>query len=152
MIPCCLHPQKKGFLYIGDIPNLAVSYFSVRGFEGLWRFRSDLETAGESNGSSCSRSDKSRSAFHSWPTWASVFQDGTRKKQKSIMFFLFSRMDGCVGSALLSSLIAWSSANRMAAMGESLLSNGVCPTKCFSFGFEQDYSWRRLLRRAACSD
>lgn len=41
MITCCLHPQKKGFLYIGDVPNLAVSYFSVTGFEGLWRFGSD---------------------------------------------------------------------------------------------------------------
>lgn len=39
-------------------------------------------------------------------------------------------MGGCVGSALLSSLIAWSSANRMAVMGESLLSNGICPKNC----------------------
>lgn len=56
----------------------------------------------------------------------------------------FPRMGGCVGSALLSSLIAWSSANRMAAMGESLLSNGVCPKNCCSFGFEQDYLSRRF--------
>lgn len=52
------------------------------------------------------------------------------------------RMDACVESALLSSLIAWSSANRMATMGERLLYDGICPGNCLSFGTELE---NRLL-------
>lgn len=51
-------------------------------------------------------------------------------------------MDVCVESALLSSLIAWSSANRMAVMGETLLYDGICPGNCFSFGTDLE---NRLL-------
>lgn len=52
------------------------------------------------------------------------------------------RMDVCVESASLSSPIAWSLANRMAAMGERLLYDGLCPGNCFSFGTELE---NRLL-------
>lgn len=51
-------------------------------------------------------------------------------------------MGVCVESALLSSLIAWSSANRMAAMGEKLVYDGICPGNSFSFGTELE---NRLL-------
>lgn len=56
--------------------------------------------------------------------------------------FFFLRMDVCVESALLSSLTAWSSANRMAAMGETLIMMGSVPETCFSFGTELE---NRLL-------
>lgn len=52
------------------------------------------------------------------------------------------RMDVCVESALLSSPTAWNSANRMAAMGETLLYDGIRPGNCFSFGTELE---NRLL-------
>lgn len=49
------------------------------------------------------------------------------------------RMGACAESALLSSLIAWSSANRMATMGKRLLYDGICPG---NFGTELE---NRLL-------
>lgn len=51
-------------------------------------------------------------------------------------------MDVCVESALLSSLIAWSSANRMAATGKRLLYDGICLGNCLRFGTELE---NRLL-------
>lgn len=52
---------------------------------------------------------------------------------------LFCRMDVCVESASLSSLIAWSSANRMAVTGERLLCDGICLGNCLRFGAR----WKR---------
>lgn len=61
-------------------------------------------------------------------------------------------MDACVESALLSSLIAWSSANRMAAMGERLLYDGICPGNCFSFGIELENRWLVEMFSSRCAE
>lgn len=45
----------------------------------------------------------------------------------------------CVESASPSSLIAWSSANRMAVTGERLLCDGICLGNCLRFGAR----WKR---------
>lgn len=62
------------------------------------------------------------------------------------------RMDACVESALLYSLIAWSSANRMAVMGERLLYDGICPGNCFSFGTELENRWLVEMTSSTCSE
>ena len=61
-------------------------------------------------------------------------------------------MDVCVESALLSSLIAWSSANRMAAMGEGLAYEGICPGNCFSFGIELRHRWLVGMSSSQCTE
>ena len=62
------------------------------------------------------------------------------------------RMDVCVESALLSSLIAWNSANRMAAMGERLLYDGICLGNCFSFGIELENRWLVEMCSLRCTE
>lgn len=62
------------------------------------------------------------------------------------------RMDACAESALQSSPIAWSSANRMAAMGERPLYDGICPGNCFSFGTELENRLVAEMSSTRCTE
>lgn len=74
-------------------------------------------------------SDKLRLTLHSFCLYGLSFANVWHSNHESVSF----RMDVFVESALLSSLIAWSSANRMAAMGETLLYDEICPGNSFIF-------------------
>lgn len=70
------------------------------------------------------------------------------KNYKCISF----RMDVCVESALLSSLIGWSSANPMAVMGERCLYDGISLACFFSLGAELESGLLVEMSRTKCSE